>query len=149
MAPGVPIPISPPVVVQVPTPTLDVVARPDTCRPVERCFRAPDWFERRPPDPYDAPPGAVPYARYLQAKNRIEALIPRPRPSAEPPRHAAPPEPTESAWPEPGELPRGARASRLGDVTPTRAEAPEAGTIPRRVVTTREVATGLIFDAVF
>ncbi|MEZ6241940.1 MAG: hypothetical protein R3B57_02760 [Phycisphaerales bacterium] len=104
-------------------------------------------------DAFEAPPGAVPYWLYLQAQN-IAARLRRGivadtwrnvKPSLgddAPARRASAPHVPDCSSPHPD-------TPRLGEILPVPREAPEQALGLRRYVTTREVATGRIFDAVF
>lgn len=104
-------------------------------------------------DPYEAPPGAVPYWLYLEAQNAVLRL-----------RRDLPGKTDLAAEHEPGVESRADRepscpalaplapradAPRLGEIPPVPRETPEPAHGLRRYVTTREAATGRIFDAVF
>ncbi len=107
---------------------------------VEPCLRSCDGvdrFDRRPAlEPYAAPPGSVPYHRYIQAQNNIARLD-------DP--HA--PRPIE---PEPAD--HRPDAPRLGDVSPIpdRPSGPTPDEMrPRHVSEYREAMTGRLVDVVF
>lgn len=114
------------------------VAPAEACQPRPVC----DTYEPRRHDPFTAPPGAVPFPTYLEALNDAATL----RRALE---HKAAMNAASVASLEPAFATSRPETPRIGDVPPTPAEAPEAPPHERRTITTREVATGRIFDAVF
>ncbi|MFI4898753.1 MAG: hypothetical protein ACIARR_13130 [Phycisphaerales bacterium JB059] len=106
-------------------------------RVVEACVRSCDGvdrFDRRPPlEPYDAPPGSVPYHRYIEAQNRIDRLS----------AHA------EARTPR-AEAPERPEAARIGDVPPTPEQPEPARPAQSRTYHEyREAMTGRLIDVVF
>lgn len=112
-------------------------AAPVRERVVEACVRpceGLDRFERRSVlEPYDAPPGSVPYHRFIEAQNRVDRLD---QPEA----------------PSPREPERRPEAPRIGDVTPLPQE--PIAPAPEQVRPTlfheyREAMTGRLIDVVY
>lgn len=112
-------------------------AAPVRERVVEACVRpceGLDRFERRSVlEPYDAPPGSVPYHRFIEAQNRVDRLD---QPEA----------------PSPREPERRPEAPRIGDVTPLPQE--PIASAPEQVRPTlfheyREAMTGRLIDVVY
>ena len=110
---------------------------PSRVRVVEACVRScdgADRFERRGAlDSFDAPPGSVPYHRYIEAQNRADR---QERPEA----------------PSPSEPERRPEAARIGDVSPV----PEQASAPTPEQTRptiyheyREAMTGRLIDVVY
>ncbi len=99
-----------------------------------RSCDAVDRFDRRAPlEPYDAPPGSVPYHRYIEAQNRIDRLTP----------------PADGGAPraKPTERPE---AARIGDVAPTPEQPEPARPAESRTYHEyREAMTGRLIDVVF
>ncbi len=133
-------------------------ARSPGARQVESCHRAcdrVDRFERRNIlEPYNAPPGTVPYHRYIEAQNRISRLE-RPEGVDRPEQHKPlePNEEPQAPAPAPLDEPRPRPdVARIGDVAPVPEESPpvQADTKrPEGISEYREAMTGRLIDVVY
>jgi len=117
-------------------------------RRVESCHRScdrVDRFELRPTlEPFDAPPGAVPYHRYIEAQNRIDRLT-----SNQTPARTSRPEASSAAPTEQTSRPE---APRIGDVSPVPEEPvsrPPGEKKVEGISLYREAMTGRLIDVTY